>query len=1665
MAHTKSFGRPLTILFLASILQASPVQASLGPSLAVSAAATSMPAVLQASTAENSSAKSVSRITGHWRSSDAVAIPDSKHPQAPSDLSANLELSAAPGSARLDRMILLLAPSAAQQKALQAELAAQLNPASPEYHKWLTPTAFADAYSNSPSDVAAVSAWLTSQGFQVAPLPASRGWIEFSGTIAEVEQAFHTQVDSLSTSSGTRFVLTQSVSIPAALVPVVQGLVSLDGALSSPALTQPQPLTISADGLASQTSLGHSAALTPQLAAQLLHFDMLHASGTTGAGQTIAVAARSNVNATDIAAFRAAFGLPASALRILPIGADPGFTPDQAEATLAVSWVGTAAPGAQITLAPAATTEATDGLDLSLAAIVDQELAHTVAVGYSTCENALSAAHQAFYAALYQQAAAEGITVIAASGDSGASACHAAGNATPVTSGYAVNALASTPWNTAVGVAAFGIAGPSAGTSALSAWSPSTIEDSAYASGGGASTLYPAPAWQPIPSNSEGGPAASVVHNRLIPDLALPTAIEGTANPGLAFCLSEPKLRVASTSNCTLVRAGGSSAATALFAGISALIEQKYGQQGNLAPHLYPLSRQAGVFTDITQGSAQLPCEPSSPGCSADQKIGFTAATGYDLATGLGVVNAHGMVSGWANPEVTGTALANVTNTTGPSQTINPSGSVVLSANVVSGNGGPAPTGTVTFFDNSTSQNVATVALDIGTGESSSAQVTVTGVLSQGGHQIIADYSGDTIYAPAQSGPVVVEVQPSSTTTTVVPSTSIPSGGSTFTVSATITSLDAGTGAVPPSGTVDFRLDGVSQGTKQVITGTPSTASISMTAPYTGGAHQIVGFYSGDNNYYNSTSNAVTITVSKTAPTVTLTPSTTTPLAGSSVQLTASIAPPGTGGTPPSGTVEFTLDGASVGTATVTTGSPSTAVLTITAPSVGGHTLTAIYSGDTNYSSVTSPSVTITIAKVATSLAIAPASTTPLGGSPLLITATISLTGTSAAVPTGTITFTLDGTTAGTQTVSSGTTASITITAPTSGVHTLQASYSGDSNFLSSTSPSVNITIAKTPTTTAVVPATLTPTAGAALQVTATITPSTAGTTQPTGNVTFTVDGVSAGVASVTAGSPSTATVTITTLTSGAHVLSALYSGDTYYAASTSAAVTVTVSKSPSTTVVTPATLTPTAGGSLLVSASITSSSPAPTNPTGTVTFYLDGVSQGIGTVTAGSPSTASVTIPVVTAGAHVLTATYSGDTAYATSTSAAVSIVAAKGATVTTVTATPPALNLGTTETLTATVAPASAITGTLYTITGTVAFYDNGTTLLGTAVVSSNVATLSSVTLANNVSHSITAIYSGDTNWLASASAALPLAATTLPDYVVLTSNLSTVPPGQALVLTVTVTPTSTPVTGAEQNPTGNVIFYDGTTILGTVSLAAALTGDSSSAALTTQTLPGGQDVIYAFYQGDLYYDAADSNLLTLDVQDFTIVPAPTNPATNLTIVQGTSGAASFIVSGLGGYNNVIQVVCAVPTQDDMTCQASPQEITPTGTATFVITTFTPGEQGVTTTASHRNPPIWPRAGGGAALAVLGFFLLPFGRRSRIFAGRNWAGKNARRLMILVLLLVGLGGVGLGCSSVSGVNGTGTPLGVATLQITASANIDNTVVSHSVYLTVNVVAPTSNQ
>jgi hypothetical protein len=272
----------------------------------------------------------------------------------------------------------------------------------------------------------------------------------------------------------------------------------------------------------------------------------------------------------------------------------------------------------------------------------------------------------------------------------------------------------------------------------------------------------------------------------------------------------------------------------------------------------------------------------------------------------------------------------------------------------------------------------------------------------------------------------------------------------------------------------------------------------------------------------------------------------------------------------------------------------------------------------------------------------------------------------------------------------------------------------------------------------------------------------------------------------------------------------------------------------------------------------------------------------------------------------------------------------------------------------------------------------------------------------------------------------------------------------------LTATVTPSTTPAANAEQNPTGPVVFYDGTTVIGTATLTPA-PGDSATATLTLQTLPGGQDTLTALYQGDSAYGSATSNPLVINIQGFTLTPSPSNPPTNLNIQQGGAGAESFIVTSLGGYTSQVQVICTVPTQDDMSCTPTPQQVYPTSTVTFVVQTYQTGGPEYATTIKPQKPDsMWPGATGGAMLAALVIFLLPFGRRARLLLR-----EGPRRFLVLLMLLAGLVGLGLGCTSTATLTPYGTPLGVSTLQVTASAYVDNAVVSQSVYFTVDVTAP----
>jgi subtilase family serine protease len=905
---------------------------------------------------------------------------------------------------RLERMILLLQPSAKQQSDLDSLLAAQQTRGNAQFHKFLTPAEFASKYAVSAADAAAVTAWLKAQGFEIAPLPAGRGWIEFSGTVAQTQKAFGGKIEGVADAGAVRYRVSGAISLPATIAATVKGLVSLDGSQAAAAFTTPVELSksnpkVTAAALAAETSLATASAMTPSLAASWLQLSSLEKDGISGAGETIAIAARSNVRSEDFAAFRKAFGLPESQLSVHLTGSDqessktdPARTSEEPAVIQAISWAGATAPEAQILLVPAASTNATDGLDLALAATIDGALARTVSVGYSVCEASLSATHQDFYAALYRQAAAEGIAIVAASGDSGGAACHLSGDNSAVSTGLAVNGLASTPWNTAVGSVAF-----SSDASSLSGWQPATSTDAAYATGGGFSRSYATPGWQFASGLPASDPGTAAGHHRYLPDISLPTAANSLGSRGLAFCYAGES----ASGDCHLMSAGGSGTSAAIFSGIAALLAQKYGPQGNLAPNLYALrqsetsaSQASAAFSDITTGGAKLGCAVGSPDCQVSGndtgEIGYESAAGYDLATGLGSINAKTLVENWATAHDVGTAPATVQMTTATGTTYNPSATIILSAKVISGSGSTVPTGTVQFFDETTNANTGTPVTLAADGTASYSE---QGQFTAGGHNIQAQYSGDDTYEAANSQPVTINVQPSPTTLTIVPNTTAPISGGTVTVTGTVTATNPGStnlGADAPTGTVTVNLDGVAAGSALLTTTAGVTsASVTVTAPASG-SHAIQGVYAGDTNYNASTSPSVTLVVAKAASVTTLSATPGVITNGVAEVFTATVAAASATATAiPGGSVSFFDNNTTLlGTVAVSSG---TAILTTSSLSgAAAHSVTAIFSGDANFTASTSSAVVFVSNLLPVTVTLVESSSVLTPNAPVTLTATVT---------------------------------------------------------------------------------------------------------------------------------------------------------------------------------------------------------------------------------------------------------------------------------------------------------------------------------------------------------------------------------------------------------------------------------------------------------------------------------------------------------------------------------------------------------------------------------------------------------------------------------------------------------------------------------------------------
>ena len=354
---------------------------------------------------------------------DRVVLLDNVHPLARREL----EVRRADLDLPMERMILSLALRPGAQAQLDRQLAAQQDPASPQYHRWLTPEQFGARFGLRDADLALVTDWLQSHGFAIDEVAKGRGWINFSGTVDQVERAFATEIHDYEVEGKIRHANAIAPSIPRALESLVQGVVTLH---SFPIPSQHVGLRkVSPEDL--RPDFNDAAGdhfLAPADLATIHDLSSLYSSGINGRGRTLGIAGRTDIRLADVQSFRGSFGLPANDPVFLHNGADPGIVSDdeETEGDLAVEWAGAVGRNATVKYVISKSTAATDGLDLSAQYIVDHNLADAMSTSLVRCESSMGSAELAFYKDLRAQAASQGITSFVSSGDPDAAGCKGA---------------------------------------------------------------------------------------------------------------------------------------------------------------------------------------------------------------------------------------------------------------------------------------------------------------------------------------------------------------------------------------------------------------------------------------------------------------------------------------------------------------------------------------------------------------------------------------------------------------------------------------------------------------------------------------------------------------------------------------------------------------------------------------------------------------------------------------------------------------------------------------------------------------------------------------------------------------------------------------------------------------------------------------------------------------------------------------------------------------------------------------------------------------------------------------------------------------------------------------------------------------------------------------
>ena len=880
------------------------------------------------------------------------------------------------------------------------------------------------------------------------------------------------------------------------------------------------------------------------------------------------------------------------------------------------------------------------------------------------------------------------------------------------------------------------------------------------------------------------------------------------------------------------------------------------------------------------------------------------------------------------------------------------------------------PTTTVTFFDGTT--NVGTCTLAAG-------KCTLTPALPVGsGQSLTAVYGGDTNFAASTSNTILQTVPGFNATFTLTSSANPSLVSQPVTFTATETPTAGQPGATVPSGTVTITNAG---STLCIVTLNAGSGSCNMTYA-AAGSYAVKASYTGDSYYAAATANTVTQVVNQSTPKIALTSSANPGTLNTALTYTATMTPPTGLTTVPTGTVTFTSNGATLCAAVGLTAGKATCAHTYTA--AGSYPIIATYNGNTIYNTVASTTLTEQILFNSTTTMTASPNPTSIGATVTLSATVLAAAGqTGAGQPAGTVTFNSGATAIGTCTLV-GTTCSTTAKFTAAGTPSLTAVYGGSATFKTSTSTAATETIAAY-TATVLLTSSVNPSSlHQQTTLTATVAPAAGQTTPPAiaGSVSF-YDGTALLGSCILAGGTCTNAVSFTA--TGPHSLTAVYSGSASYGGLTSSIYTQTVTNLFSSQIAVNATPTTVALNTPVTFAATVIATPGQAGagtPSGMVKFSDGAAPLGTCNLVSGA---CSISPSFTTAGAHSITATYNGDLSFNPSTTATAITETVNGLTPAvgmTSSINPSAVNAQTL--LTASVVPAAGQNATTVP-TGTINFED-GSTVIATCTLTSGTCSMAA-RFSTAGTHSLTAVYSGDTTFNPQSSA---IYQQVVANYLA-TIALSATPSPVFLNNTVGLTATVATATAGGPVPSGTVTFLNGTTSLGSAAVVNGVaTLSTSFPAVNTYS-------ITAIYNGDTNYSTLTSTASSIVVEDFTFALA-TPSGGSTTVMGGHAATYTFTVTPVGG--------ATFPAGINLSLAGFPAN----STYTFSPLSLASGSAAATVTLTITPPAVAllekPQVPGHSRELPITFalLLLPFALRFR--------GKRGRRPAALLLWLMMIAG-----------------------------------------------------